>query len=126
MGQWGIAMSPINSRFWSNFAQMFLLIRNKVSKIFSPNSKRFLRQRFLKFGNFRTFFQKSTILNFPYLMKLSQLEFYTASLHENLHLCTFLGEEAKNHIKNWPWALETGLILNLKKKILHNYVHPTT
>ena len=63
---------------------------------------------FWNLGNFRTFFQKSAILNFPYLKEL----LYKANLHENLHLCTFLGGESKNHIKNWPWALETGLTLN--------------
>ena len=37
-----------------------------------------------------------------------------ANLYENVHLRTFLSGESKNHIKNWPSALQTGLVLHYK------------
>ena len=75
---WGDSMSmrdsqsPILSDFDQILPKCSYLVETKVRKIFSPNSKRFLRDiGFWNLGNFRAFFQKSTILNFPYLMKLS-------------------------------------------------------
>ena len=59
-----------------------------------------------------SFLQKSTILNFPYFMKLLQLEFCYANLYKKLKLCTVVDVESQNCIKNWPGTLEIGLTLN--------------
>ena len=71
-------------RFWSNFPQMFLLIRNKSEQNFFTKISAFEIWVFLG-----PFFQKSIILNF----------LYKANLHENLHLCTFLGGNPKITLK---------------------------
>ena len=57
---------------------------------------------FLNLGNFWAF--PSEIRHFEFSV--------SNEIVITLKLCTFLGGESKNHIKNWPWALETGLILN--------------
>ena len=96
-------------RFWSNFAQMFLLIRNKSEQNLTLSGSWDIG--FWNLGNFRAFF--SEICHFE--LSISNEIVITWVLYDQsswkLAPLYFFGK-IKNHIKNWPWALETGLTLN--------------
>ena len=69
--QWGTAMSPILSDFDKFCSNVSTYEKQKWAKFFHLTLNGFWDISFWNLGNFKAFFQKSAILNFPYLMKLS-------------------------------------------------------